>query len=102
VGILLVGGNQTVLCCFFASRMAPQERQTATPCLIFSAQTGNRLAAGIVEPGLLKSELAGGATLEVSDEHGVLGALPFEIGGSDQAALEFLKGGGALRQVRSP
>ena len=43
---------------------------------------------GIVEPRLFLAELARGATLEVGDKHGVLGALPFEVGGGDQSALK--------------
>src|SRR5712692_2407066 len=46
---------------------------------------------GIVEPGLLEPELARGAALEVGDEHGILCALPFQIGGSHQAALKFFE-----------
>src|SRR6266849_5249026 len=59
---------------------------------------GERL--GIVEPGLFQAELAGGAALEVSDEHGILGALPFEIGGGDEAALKFLEAATGVGQLR--
>src|SRR5260370_14005458 len=37
----LPAGSRPYCAAFSRSRMAPQERQTATPCLIFSAQTGH-------------------------------------------------------------
>ncbi len=45
----------------------------------------------IVEPRLLEAELARGAALEVGDEHGVVGALPFEVGGGYQALVKLLQ-----------
>ena len=50
---------------------------------------GERL--GIVEPGFFQIELARGAALEVGDEHGIAGALPFEVGSGDEAALKFFE-----------
>src|SRR5207248_505997 len=50
---------------------------------------GHRL--GIVQPGLFDAELTRGASFEVRDEHGILRALPFEVGGRHQAALKFLE-----------
>src|SRR5206468_1553332 len=58
---------------------------------LFGADGAIRQRLGIVKPRLFQSELASGAALEVGDEHGIFGALPFEIGGGDQAALKFLE-----------
>ena len=46
---------------------------------------------GIVKPGFFDAQLTSDAALEVGDEHGILGALPFEIGGGYQAALKFFE-----------
>src|SRR2546425_9949905 len=44
---------------------------------------------GVVEPGFFQGELARGAALEIGDEHGIVRALPLEIGGGDELLLEF-------------
>src|SRR5579863_7378548 len=50
---------------------------------------GERL--GIVEPRLFEVEFASGAAFEVGDEHGIVRALPLEVGGGDEATLKLLK-----------
>ena len=55
----------------------------------FGARGAFGQRASVVEPRLFQAELTRGAALQISNEHGVLGALPFEIGGGDQAALKF-------------
>src|SRR5215472_15258352 len=59
---------------------------------------GHRL--GIVEPGLFDAELASGAALKIGDEHRILGALPFEVCGSHQAALKLLEAAARVREFR--
>src|SRR5271168_2313869 len=43
---------------------------------------------GVIQPRLFQAEQAGGAALQVGDEHGILGAGPLEVGGVDQTAVE--------------
>ena len=44
--------------------------------------------------------MASGAALQVGDEHGILGAFPFEIGRGDQAALKFLEPAARVSKLR--
>src|SRR2546422_5381577 len=66
----------------------------------FRADGALRERLGIVEPRLFQAELASGAALQVGDEHGILGALPFEIGGGDEAALKFLEAASGIGKFR--
>src|SRR5713101_8905654 len=83
------GGDEAVLGGFFAVEDgAAGAADGYTVFDFFCADGALRERLGIVEPGLFQAELAGGAALEVSDEHGILGALPFEIGGGDEDAVK--------------
>src|SRR5712664_2822549 len=67
---------------------------------LFRADGAVRKRLGIVEPRLFQAELARRAALEVGDEHGIFGALPFEIGSSDEAALKFLEATPGIGEFR--
>ena len=81
--------DETVLCGFFAvedGTAGAAHRHAVFD--LFRTDRAFRQRLGIVEPRLFLAELTRGATLEVGDEHGILRALPFEVGGGDQSALK--------------
>src|SRR3954471_15951368 len=45
----------------------------------------------IVEPRLFSAEVARGAAFQIGDKHGIFRALPFQLGGSDETAVEFFQ-----------
>src|SRR6266700_371094 len=85
-------GDEAVLRSFFAvedGAATAADGYAGFDFLGADGAVGQRL--GIVEPRLLDAEMAGGAAFQVGDEHGILGALPLQIGGGDQAAMEFFQ-----------
>src|SRR5258706_1515725 len=91
-GILFVGGYQAVLRGFFAVEDGAAGAADGDTVFDFLGADGTiRQRPRVVEPRFLEPELARGAAFQVGDEHGILRALPFEIGGGHQAALKILE-----------
>src|SRR6266851_2368472 len=85
-------GDEAVLRGFFAVEDGAAGAADGDAVLdFFRADGAIGQRPSVVEPGLLEPELARGTALQVGDEHGIFRALPFEIGGSHQAALKFLE-----------
>jgi len=85
-------GDQAVLRGLLAVEDGAAGAADRNPMLDFLRANGTlRERLCIVQPRFLKAELPRGAAFEVGDEHGILGALPFEIGGSDETPLKFFE-----------
>ena len=91
-GELLFARDKPVLRGFFAVEDGAAGAAHGDAVLdLFRADGAVRERTSIVEPRLLEPELTRGAALQICDEHGILRALPLEIGGGHQAALKFLE-----------
>src|SRR5260370_29382340 len=85
-------GDEAVLRGFFAVEDGAAGAADGDAVLdFFRADGAIGQRPSVVEPGLLEPDLTRGAALEVGDEHRIFCALPLEIGGRHQAALQFIE-----------